>query len=373
MEGKNNTCLLIMPALFSGGAEKQYRYIMSEIADKNRKVVVLLLNLPLKGEEEKTKIFIDEHKNIEFYQLDGNVLNCNKNSKISIFLNKIIALYKQWRWIHSYLKNNRINVVMFSYVTQLLLTPFFNKNNIKIIFNERNTGRQICDKAFKIKLLKKCFAIIANSKYAANYIEERTGLDVEIYNNGMEKKKIEHLTHNFFVITVPARIVKIKNQMLVLKSLNLMENKQDIRIKFAGITEDEQYERELKNYIEKHNLQENVEFMGYVNNMNSLYEQTDILILPSFEEGTPNVLLEAYMYRLFPLASNIPMNKDCCLYEELLFDPNDPQMLANKIDLVRKQLLVKDVKKVLDSNELYVNSEYSIKKLKERYSRLLGC
>lgn len=373
MEKRNNTCMLIMPALFSGGAEKQYRYIMSEIVDEHRRVVVLLLNLPLQGEEKSTRAFIENHSNIEFHQLDGNVLNCNTESKLSVYIAKVCALLKQRRWVKDYLKQNNVDIVMFSYVTQLILTPLFNRYNVKVVFNERNTGRQICDKEFKINLLKKCFKVIANSKYAADYIKKKTGLNVEVFNNGIVEKHIEHIAHKFFVVTVPARITRIKNQMLVLEALNLLSDKNRIRIRFAGSTEDEQYEQELKTYIENHGLQEIVEFLGYINDMKSVYGQTDLLVLPSFEEGTPNVLLESYMYRILPLASNIPMNKDCCIFEHLLFDPNDPKMLAQKIELAVKGMLFEDINTVLDKNESYVHSEYSMKNLKQKYSQLLSC
>jgi glycosyltransferase involved in cell wall biosynthesis len=365
--------MLIVPALFLGGAEKQYRYIMESIAYDNRRIIVLVLNSPLKGEEEITKDFIKKHPQIEFHQIPGNVLNCEKSKKIVVRWEKIKVVFLQGKWLSNFLQKNQVDVVMFSYVSQLLITPLFNTHGTKVIFNERNTGRQICDKKFKMYLLKKCHRVIANSKYAADYVEKKTGIDVELVNNGIVEKHIDHIEHNLFVITVPARISRIKNQMLVLEALNLLLDKNKIHIIFVGCVEDEQYEQELKIYVEKHRLQENVEFIGYVNEMNSVYGQTDLLVLPSFEEGTPNVLLESYMYRILPLASNIPMNKDCCICNQLLFEPDNSKMLAEKIELARNGMLVEDVNNILDKNEAYVHTEYSMKNMKQKYAQLLSC
>ena len=51
---EKKTCILIMPALFSGGAEKQYRYIMNEVSGSKNRVIVLLLNSPAESEKEIT-------------------------------------------------------------------------------------------------------------------------------------------------------------------------------------------------------------------------------------------------------------------------------------------------------------------------------
>ena len=187
----NKTILLIMSALFIGGAEKQYRYIMEALAQKHR-VHVLLLNQPLDGEELKTREYTNDHKNITFYQLNGDAINEAKLGKVCAKLGKIRSFIIQWIWLRRFIKNHTVDIVMFTYVTQLLMIPLFKKNNIYTIYNERNTGRQICDREFKIKLLRKCDKVICNSDYAAEYIKNRTGIDTDIYRNGIDIKPCEN-------------------------------------------------------------------------------------------------------------------------------------------------------------------------------------
>ena len=363
--------LLIMPALFIGGAEKQYRYIADVLAEDNN-VTVLLLNRPLEGQEKQTLNYIEHHEQIKYYQLDGNAINSASKGKKAEKIQKINSLKKQYFWIKKYLKAHHVDIVMFSYVTQLLMVPLFKKNHVKVIFNERNTGRQICDKNYKIKLLKKCDKVIANSKMAAKYVSQKTGIDVEVVNNGIVYKSLEHKIHNNFVITIPARITPIKNQMIVLKALKQMPNKNNILVKFAGGVGDESYLQELNEYISDNQLNHYVSFLGFTNEMMSVYSETDVVILPSFEEGTPNVLLESYLYRIIPLASDIPMNRDCCIYDELLFDPNDADQLAKKIDLLYNQVPGFNVEDVLEKNRQFVTSNYSMERLKITYSELVS-
>ena len=360
-----------MPALYFGGAEKQYRYIIDELQNKNRRLVVLILNSPLKNEESITKEFIKQHSYVEFYCLNGKVMNINNGNKIAMYIAKIFVLLKQTVWLFKFLKKNQINTVMFSYVTQLLMIPIFNKYNVKAIFNERNTGRQICDKKFKINLLKKCYKVISNSAYASQYINDKTGLDIEVFNNGIKFNDLELVKHEQFNIVVPARITPIKNQEVVIKALGTLKDIDGIALNLIGVIEDKYYAKKLDSIIFELQLQKNVNFMGYVNDISKIYSPADLIILTSYEEGTPNVLLEAYLYKIFSLASNIPMNVQCCTDEDILFEPDNYLQLASRI----KSFLLGDLKrkkeKIVEKNYRFVKKNYSMSNLKEKYEQLL--
>ena len=366
---EKKVCILIMPALFSGGAEKQYRYIMNEVSSFENRVIVLLLNSPAESENEITEKFIKDHPNIEFYQLDGRVMSVGKKS-LAIKYEKLRCFFKQAKWIRQFLKKNKVDVVMFSYVTQLLLVPIFKQHGIKVVFNERNTGRQICDKKFKKALLKKCDRVVANSKYAAQYVKSETGIDVTVINNGIEDKQVAKKKHSGYNILVPARITRIKNQMVVIKALQHL-NDIPLKIYLAGGIEDQGYFDQLRAESEKLQVLDKIEFCGYVKNMPQLYATADLVVLPSYEEGTPNVLLEAYLYGIPAVASNIPMNKDCVVNSEMLFDPDSSKELADKIKYVAKELKTNDIEEICKVNLSFVKENYSMEALKKRYNSLL--
>lgn len=366
---EKKTCMLIMPALFSGGAEKQYRYIMNEVSSSENRVIVLLLNFPAESEKEITEKFIENHPNIEFYQLDGRVMSVGKKS-LTVKYEKLKCFFKQEKWIRKFLKENEVDVVMFSYVTQLLLVPIFKRHGIKVVFNERNTGRQICDKKFKKALLNNCDRVVANSKYAAQYVKNATGIDVAVINNGIEDRKLEKEEHSGFNVLIPARITRIKNQMVVVKALQYLID-MPIKVYLAGGIEDQGYFDELRTESEKLQIIDKIEFCGYVKNMPQLYAITDLVVLPSYEEGTPNVLLEAYLYRIPAVASNIPMNRDCVVNSEMLFKTDNSQELAEKIRYVARKMKTEDIEEICEENLSFVKENYSMEALKKRYNALL--
>lgn len=368
---KMRKILLIMTSLYAGGAEKQYRYIMESLCIDNE-VTVLLVNKPLCGLEESTREYILSHPKIRFIQLNGDALNKEKKGKIIKFFGKVQTLLKQYIWICNNVKEKTADVVMFSYVTQLLMSDFFRKRKIKIIFNERNTGRQVCDNKLKIKCLQKCDKVVCNSIAAAEYIKKKAGIHTEVINNGINIRTIEKKAHEGFNIVVPARINGIKNQMVVVKAVKqLREYMPDceyskVKCLFAGTIEDEKYGAQLKAYISEEKL--NAEIIGYQKNIERIYEITDLLILPSYEEGTPNVLLEAYMYGIRRLVSNIDTNKKCAISDNILFDPNDEIILARKIcEIVQGKQAYLSNQAELE----YIKQNYSITAMGNNYQRLI--
>ncbi len=366
-----NRVMLIMPGLFVGGAEKQYRYIMESICEEFS-VTVLLLNRPLLGHEIETESFIKEHGDIDFVQLNGDALNKEKSGIVIRKISKFHSLCIQHIWLRLNLKKYNVDIVMFSYLTQLLETKLFCKNHVKVVFNERNTGRQICDKDYKIKLLKQCNQVVCNSKYASSFLNEKANVSSLVINNGIVFTQIDKVEHNKYVILIPARVNKIKNQKIVVESLIRLKEKhgselvKNINCIFAGSIEDLSYQNEMVELITGNNL--DVVFSGFVGNIKELYSKTDLIILPSLEEGTPNILLEAYAYSIPRLISDIPMNRDCIIDSDELFNPNSSEELACKIfDKMQNQGSVNSCKELK-----YLIDNYGIEKMKATYLKVIN-
>lgn len=230
----SGSLLMIVSSLYCGGEEKQYRYIIDSIENEGKSIVVLLLNHPMKSVEEASQLFIERHGNVEFIQLSGNAINSVFKGGFAVKAAKIRNVLSLYSFLKKYLKQHNIDRAMFSHVIPLLMVPLFNKYDIEAIYNERNTGRQVCDRWFKINLLRRCHKVVANSSFAANYIENRTGKRVEVLNNGIEISVIEKKPHENFNIVVPARITPIKNQMVVLKAINNVKNRNGINLLYRS-------------------------------------------------------------------------------------------------------------------------------------------
>jgi len=93
------------------------------------------------------------------------------------------------------------------------------------------------------------------------------------------------------------------------------------------------YKNYLKELTNTFGLTEKVIFTGWLKNSEILdiFRAADLFILPSKQEGMPNVILEAMGMDLLCIGSNIPGIKDILQYQDLLFNPMDEEALVQKI------------------------------------------
>ena len=100
-----------------------------------------------------------------------------------------------------------------------------------------------------------------------------------------------------------------KDQITLLKSLNIIKNKIDFEASIVGRGN---LKIKLQNYIEK-NLQKSVKLYDFVENPYPLIKQSNLFVLTSKFEGLPNVLLESLVLKnlLYP-AIAIPDQKKFC-------------------------------------------------------------
>jgi glycosyltransferase involved in cell wall biosynthesis len=104
-----------------------------------------------------------------------------------------------------------------------------------------------------------------------------------------------------------------------------------------GSTEaDFQYRDFLKARAKELKVEERVIFTGWVEKEElwKIYLASDLFVMPSINEGMPNVMLEALGCDLPCLGSNIPGIQDILQYPELMFDPLDQKALTDKIQQI---------------------------------------
>lgn len=365
-------CLIIMPLLFRGGSEKQIRYVIEEINNRNLPLTVLVESSDPKTSEDELE-FQRKNSAVYFILLKTAAIDTKYSGIIKKYLNKILSLIIMANTIIRYIRKNEISMVMVTNLTGLVLLPLFKKLNCEVIYNERNPGVKICNNFFKRILLKNCKKIVCNSKYASAYMSHRLGCSVEVINNGIKNLEIslkKMNKNNDFIIIVPARISRVKNQKIILEAINLLKGTVSLKVLFAGVIEDKKYYLELKKICEHKNLNSHVEFLGFTSCIYEYYSKSDLLILPSFEEGTPNVILEAFTCRLKVLASNIPMNNDCMQDRRFVFSPNNAEELAQKIKMIY-EFTEDNMDNVLEKNYQFVTENYNIREMGNRYIKLL--
>ncbi|NOY85440.1 MAG: glycosyltransferase family 4 protein [Nitrospirae bacterium] len=154
----------------------------------------------------------------------------------------------------------------------------------------------------------------------------RNGVDL----SGLHKKDPEDPICRFIFVgsLVPGKGVNILIQAF--SSVHALEKNTHLLVVGEGEEADH-----LKAEVQKKGLSHAVEFLGRKNSdqIPSLMQKSDCLVLPSFAEGIPNVVLEAMACGLVVVASNLPGIREVLKDEETGFciAPGDVEDLAQKL------------------------------------------
>jgi glycosyltransferase involved in cell wall biosynthesis len=106
---------------------------------------------------------------------------------------------------------------------------------------------------------------------------------------------------------------------------------EDVSILIAG---DGPLQSDLEKEIHDRDLDDAVHLLGYRTDIPNVMMESDILVLPSFREGTPLVIIEAMAAGLPVIATNIAGIPE--LIDDTktgyLIEPGDPDTLASRVD-----------------------------------------
>lgn len=355
---RETRALLLMPEYVWGGAETQFRYLL-EYAKAHRWKIDVIIEHRFKQKDTLLKKQIETMKNIKFYEMEGGT------GEGKLF----------FQIMHCVLKNslhNKYNICMIYYMPDLGIVPYIRMLGIQVLYSERIDATGIINNRDLQRCLRYCRWILANSEYGQREIERLTGRKVEIIRNGkpvvpmfsIEKKsKIRR-------ILVPARIAPDKNQMLLLQYLKKYP-KFDGKIVFAGVIGHKSYKGKLQQFVRKNGLQEKVEFLGYVEDLQEEYGKADIVILPSFAEGTPNVVLEAFAYGRIAIVSDIGPMRNIVVDPKMRFGIKNPDEIHACIRYV-EEMPEEKYRQILQKNRDYVVQNYSIERMAEGFAKFIN-
>ena len=104
----------------------------------------------------------------------------------------------------------------------------------------------------------------------------------------------------------------------------------------------------ISNFIKKRNLSKNIVLKGFEKDKRKIYSNIDVLIHPTFGEGSPNTILESCVTNTFVIASNVTGIRDIITHGKsgLLFNPlKEDDLLKQLIYYKKHQDLVPDILK----------------------------
>ncbi|MEE9378540.1 MAG: glycosyltransferase family 4 protein, partial [Candidatus Lokiarchaeia archaeon] len=135
------------------------------------------------------------------------------------------------------------------------------------------------------------------------------------YNPKLLDENIRHLLNignSEKIVLFVGLLNKRKGIDLIIKTANLLR---DENIKFVLVGDGPEKENYLK-FISNLGLSENVKFLGNRLDVHNFYNQADIFFFPSRGEGLPGVLMEAMIYQVPIVSSNIPGVRDLVKHME---------------------------------------------------------
>ena len=124
----------------------------------------------------------------------------------------------------------------------------------------------------------------------------------------------------------------------------------------------------LKKYVMDHDLNDNVRFMGNVDDVPNFLSQIDIFVLPSYHEGFGISLIEAMAMGIPCVASNIDGPKEILGDDSLgrLFEAGNAEDLADKLQYVIEHYEQYDRKTI----SKYVSDNFSIDAMVDEHLKL---
>lgn len=363
--------LLCMYDLFAGGAETQFRMIAEGILAKQD--IELLLAFENLDHDKKGKCFeLLKKWSVPYYDLAISTQH-SLIDRIGL-KTKLINLpkYRLKKKIENLLADaGKLDWVITYNYTFIPFVDIFHQFGCKILFSERNNGEWLLKIKGATGWVKKCDAVTCNSKYARDVLENQIGVNAEYIKNGINLEQYQYEPgHNSptSLLTV-ARISPEKNQELLIRGL-LSERMKDVKVVLCGGVSSEEYFQQIRALVEAGNLKSRVSMEGFQANMNQYYRRAGCVVLPSFYEGTPNAILEAYACGVPVIASRISMNEPLFRDKALLFDPNSVEEFITSYKYFRN-LGKEKLQALVEENYEYVKTEYDVSKMRNSYLKIL--
>ena len=328
-----------MPSIEGGGVEKNLFIISNYLTNKINDISLITISNNFK------KKF---NKKIRFISLKSNYWDTIGRRKKFLLSLLLLAI--------EILKNRNTLVLCFQgniYCT--LLCKIF---GIKIIVRSNSAPEGWSQGIIKYYFFKTIFRfadkIIVNSYEFKKRFKNKFNLETtciynplnknEIIKKSKIKNTIKFNKKKLNIINV-GRYTDQKDQLTLLKAINLIKDQVDIKLLIVGRGIKK---NDLISYINLNNLKNNVQLVNFTKNPFNLMRSSDLFILTSLYEGLPNVLLEALTLKKFIISTDCPTGpKEILLNGKAgnLFKPGDYKQLS-KLIINYKNNKVKELTKV---------------------------
>lgn len=211
--------------------------------------------------------------------------------------------------------------------------------NFKLLVSERNTTQAVgMNERVRFFLYRWANAIVPNSYSQEKYLSEhfpwmRKKLNTITNFVDLEQFSfVQRTRREVPEIIVAASIWAPKNTVGLIESVKVLSKlKLKFHISWYGKTEsDMDYYNKCQELINKYGISEYIQLLDKTSKINEAYQNADYLCLPSFYEGTPNVICEAISTGLPIICSDVCDNSIYVRDREngFLFDPSKKESIV---------------------------------------------
>lgn len=175
------------------------------------------------------------------------------------------------------------------------------------------------------------------------------------------------LQDDAFIVLSVGELNPNKNQKTIIQALGLLK---DEHIHYILCGKGDSYD-ELNLLVKKLNLEKQVHFLGYRNDVVDICSQADVYVMPSKREGLPVASLEAMYCGLPLLTSNIRGLVDV-MEDEVsgyMYPPEDIHGFAKGIECLKNS---SKLRKVMGNNNQKTVQPYCIEATKQEVFELMG-
>ncbi len=348
----------IVPSLDSGGVERGTVDVANFLAEK------------------KIKNFIITSGGNMIKELNDNYVHVHH---LPVSSKNFFSYPSIGRQINKFIQTNNIDLVHVRSRGPAWMINLISKNNIKTISTFHNVygGNSFIKKIYN-KGLSKMDHLIAISDYVKETVIEKynitnknilvinRGIDTEYFNKPINNYKKEDFINRHQIdmskkiILFPARLTRWKGQLEFVDVIKKITT-DSILVLFAGDTKNESYTKQLREKMNKNNLNKTFKILGKVNQeeMRLLFDISDLSVsLPLRAEGFGRTISESLYSGTPVIAFNYGGAKNQLEHLSDFFKstPQDFEKLPNKIDLLlnlsenKKINILQNVKTVIENN-----------------------
>lgn len=315
--------------------------------------------------------------NIIMYRYYNSIYNHKNKFGIMVLIlkyliNQIVALRVAFK-----IKRLLINVIHTNTSVNHLGIYISRYSGIKHIFhvreflNDKRTS-YVFSKKTTYKYLNKYtdrFIVISKALYNEyqNYFDINKmkliydGVDIKGCNSikslNKEKKK------NNINIIVTGYVCENKGQEDIVRAIKVLNNKlmKSVKVYIVG-KQEASYMNKLKKIISYDGIENNIEFLGYRNDVNFLRKYMDVEVNCSRSEGFGRTTIEAMLMKIPIIGANCTATKELIIDNEngLYYNPKNYNELANKIIYIVNNSELR--KNIIKNAYVYAYEKFTVEK-----------